>query len=54
MTTYASPDTATSATRHHSYGRATTASTHTALTSSVISAAVDACVCSVSVDARPW
>lgn len=29
ITTYARPDTTTSATRHHWYGRATTASTHT-------------------------
>jgi len=54
ITTYASADTATSATRHHSYGRATTASTHRALTSSVIRAAVEAWVCSVPVAARPW
>ncbi len=53
ITTYASPDAVTSATRHHWYGRATTASTHTPETSRVISAAVDACVCSVGVASRP-
>ena len=38
-------DTRPAPTRHQWYGRATTASTHTAVTSSVISAAVDAWVC---------
>jgi hypothetical protein len=39
--------------RHHVYGRATIASTHTAITSSVISADVQACVCSTGAAARP-
>src|SRR6202011_4671430 len=37
ITTYANPDAATSPTRHQLYGRATTASTHTATASIVIS-----------------
>ena len=53
ITTYARPDTATSATRHHWYGRATTASTQTPDTSRVINAAVDACICSTGVASRP-
>ncbi|CQD16919.1 hypothetical protein BN970_03637 [Mycolicibacterium conceptionense] len=53
ISTYADPDAATRHTRHHSYGRATTDSTQSEDTSNVISAAVEACVCSARLDSRP-